>query len=58
MDIGCDLRDERCEWLITDFPLLLAAGCHDYIAKPIHVNEFIEKIAGYFTESGPTGKEP
>lgn len=37
---------------------MLKAGCHDYIAKPIHVAEFIEKIAGYFTEAGPTGKEP
>ena len=37
---------------------MLAAGCHDYISKPIQLVEFIEKIAEYFAEAQPTGKEP
>ncbi|MBP7765736.1 MAG: response regulator [Syntrophaceae bacterium] len=36
---------------------MIRAGCHDYISKPIHVAEFIDRIAGYFVEAGPTEKE-
>jgi CheY-like chemotaxis protein len=36
---------------------MLKAGCHDYISKPVHVTEFVERIAGYFAEAGTTGKE-
>ena len=36
---------------------MLKAGCHDYISKPVHVTEFLERIAGYFSEGGPAGKE-
>ena len=27
---------------------MIRAGCHDYISKPIHVQEFIDRIASYF----------
>lgn len=36
---------------------MLKAGCHDYIVKPVHVTEFLERIAGYFAGRGPAGKE-
>ncbi|MDD4091429.1 MAG: response regulator [Smithellaceae bacterium] len=36
---------------------MLKAGCHDYIAKPVHVTEFLERIAGYFAGREPAGKE-
>ncbi len=36
---------------------MLEAGCHDYIAKPVHVTEFLKKIARYFAGRGPAVKE-
>jgi len=31
---------------------MLAAGCHDYISKPVHIPEFLKKVAGYLDEKG------
>ncbi len=31
---------------------MLAAGCHDYISKPVHVPEFLKNVAGYLGEAG------
>lgn len=30
---------------------ILSAGCHDYISKPVHLLEFLRKIAGYLDET-------
>jgi CheY-like chemotaxis protein len=30
---------------------ILEAGCHDYISKPFHLHEFLEKIKEYLPEN-------